>query len=72
MAARADHIDDMDVLRHGAMTEVSGGIRAPATLGPFLRSFSWGNVRQLDAVARRPLARLASAAPGRTWWEAIS
>ena len=64
MAAGADSIDDMDVLRHGAMTEVFGGIRAPSTLGSFLRSFTWGNVRQLDAVARRLLARLASAAPG--------
>ena len=32
MAAGADSIDDMDVLRH-AVTEVSGGIRAPSTLG---------------------------------------
>ncbi len=63
MAAGADSIDDMDVLRHGAMAEVFGGIRAPSTLGSFLRSFSWGNVRQLDAVARRLLAGLASAAP---------
>ena len=52
MAAGADRINDMDVLRHGAMTEVSGGIRAPSTLGSFLRSFTWGNVRRLDAVAR--------------------
>ena len=63
MAAGADSIDDMDVLRHGAMAEVFGGIRAPSTLGSFLRSFTWGNVRQLDAVGRRLLARLASAAP---------
>ena len=63
MAAGADSIDDMDVLRHGAMTEVFGGIRAPSTLGSFLRSFTWGNVRQLDAVARQLLARLASRAP---------
>jgi Transposase DDE domain group 1 len=63
MAAGADSIDDMDVLRHGAMTDVFGGIRAPSTLGSFLRSFTWGNVRQLDAVARRLLANLASAAP---------
>ena len=33
MAAGADSIDDMDVLRHGAMTAVFGGIRAPSTLG---------------------------------------
>ena len=63
MIGGADSIDDMDVLRHGAMTEVFGGIRAPSTLGSFLRSFTWGNVRQLDIVARRLLAELASAAP---------
>src|SRR5258708_17783968 len=63
MAAGADSIDDMDLLRHGAMTEVFGGIRAPSTLGSFLRSFRWGNVRQLDALARLLLAALASAAP---------
>ena len=39
-AAGADNIDDVDVLRHGAMTEVFGGIRAPSTLGSFLRSFA--------------------------------
>jgi len=63
MAAGADSIDDMDVLRHGAMTEMFGGIRAPSALGSFLRSFTWGNVRQVNAVARQLLARLASAAP---------
>jgi hypothetical protein len=45
MAAGADSIDDLDVLRHGAMGELFGGIRAPSTLGSFLRAFSWGNVR---------------------------
>jgi hypothetical protein len=63
MAAGADSIDDMDVLRHGAMAEVFGGIRAPSTLGSFLRSFTWGNVRQLDAVARRFLSALAAGTP---------
>ena len=63
MAAGTDSIDDMDVLRHGAMMEVFGGIRAPSTLESFLRSFTWGNVRQLDAVARQLLAELASRAP---------
>ncbi|HSR25378.1 MAG TPA: IS1380 family transposase, partial [Candidatus Eisenbacteria bacterium] len=63
MAAGADSIDDMDVLRHGAMPDLFGGVRAPSTLGSFLRSFTWGNVRQLDAVARRMLAELAAAAP---------
>ena len=63
MAAGADSIDDMDVLRHGAMACLFGGIRAPSTLGSFLRSFTWGNVRQLDAVARRFLAALAAGTP---------
>src|SRR5215469_4423487 len=31
MAAGADSIDDMDLLRHGAMGKVFGGIRAPST-----------------------------------------
>ena len=63
MAAGADSIDDMDVLRHGAMGMLFDGIRAPSTLGTFLRSFSWGNVRQLEAVSRRMLTSLARQAP---------
>ena len=63
MAAGADSIDDLDVPRHGAMAGLFGGIRAPSTLGSFLRSFTWGNVRQLDAVARRFLASLAAEVP---------
>jgi hypothetical protein len=63
MAAGADSIEDMDVLRHGAMPALFGGIRAPSTLGSFLRSFTWGNARQLDAVGRRLLAELAGQAP---------
>jgi len=63
MAAGADRIDDMDVLRHGAMADLFGGLRAPSTLGSFLRSFTWGNVRQLDAVARQFLVALAARAP---------
>src|SRR5229473_2915160 len=47
MAAGADSIDDMDLLRHGAMPGLFGGARAPSTLGSFLRSFTWGNVLQL-------------------------
>jgi hypothetical protein len=62
MAAGADSIDDMDVLRHGAMADLCG-VRAPSALGSFLRSFTWGNVRQLDIVGRRLLPELASAAP---------
>lgn len=60
MAAGADSIDDMDLLRDGAMETVFGGVRAPSTLGSFLRSFTWGNVRQLDSVHRSLLAALAA------------
>ena len=63
MAAGADSIDDMDLLRHGAMPDLFGGIRAPSTLGSFLRSFTWGNVRQLEKVNRELLAELAGRAP---------
>ena len=42
MAAGADSIDDMDLLRHGAMPDLFGGIRAPSTLGSHLRSYTWG------------------------------
>ena len=63
MAAGADSIDDMDVLRHGAMAVLFGGVRAPSTLGSFLRSFTWGNARQLEKVHREFLAELACQAP---------
>ena len=42
MAGGADSIDDLDLLRHGAMADLFGGVRAPSTLGSFLRSFTWG------------------------------
>jgi hypothetical protein len=41
MAAGADSIDDMDLLRHGATRALFGGIRAPSTLGSHLRSYTW-------------------------------
>jgi hypothetical protein len=63
MAAGADSIDDMDVLRHGAMSRLFVGVRAPSTLGTFLRAFTFGHVRQLDAVAARFTAGLAGQAP---------
>jgi hypothetical protein len=59
MAAGAHSIDDLDVLRHGAMPAIFGGVRAPSTLGSFLRSFTWGNVLQLGKVNRELLAELA-------------
>ncbi|HEV2376049.1 MAG TPA: IS1380 family transposase [Streptosporangiaceae bacterium] len=63
MAAGADSIDDMDVLRHGAMGALFGGVRAPSTLGSFLRAFTWGNVLQLQKVHREFLAELARRVP---------
>jgi Transposase DDE domain group 1 len=63
MIGGADSIDDMDLLRHGAMPALFGGIRAPSTLGSFLRSFTWGNVLQLGKVSRLLLAELARRAP---------
>ena len=61
MVAGADSIDDMAVLRHGAMGKVFTGAYAPSTLGSFLRAFAFGHVRQLDAVAARFLGGLAAA-----------
>ena len=59
MAAGADSIDDMALLRHGGMGKVFTGAYAPSTLGSFLRAFTFGHVRQLDAVASRLLVNLA-------------
>jgi Transposase DDE domain group 1 len=63
MVAGADSIDDMDLLRHGGMGRLFTGVRAPSTLGTFLRSFTFGHVRQLDAVASRFVIALAKNAP---------
>ena len=60
-------IDDADVLRTGGTACTLGGtVKAPSTLGTFLRSFRWGRVRQLDRVSRELLARAwqAGAGPG--------
>ena len=63
MTAGADSIEDMALLRHGAMPVLFGGIRAPSTLGPFLQSFTWGNVLQFGRMSRLMLAELARRAP---------
>ena len=65
--AGGDCIDDADALRAGATAAVLGQrVPAPSTLGTFLRSFSWGHVRQLDRVSRgaRNRAWSAGAGPG--------
>ena len=63
MVAGADSIDDMAVLRHGAMGKVFDHPYAPSTLGSFLREFRFGHVRQLDAIAARTLAGLHTHTP---------
>jgi hypothetical protein len=62
MLAGADSIDDVDVLRHGAMDRLFTGIRAPSTLGTFLRAFTWGHVRQLESAVREFTRRLTAEA----------
>lgn len=63
MVAGADSIDDMGLLRHGAMGQVFDHPYAPSTLGSFLRTFSFGHVRQLDAIASRMVCALAAHTP---------
>jgi hypothetical protein len=64
MLAGADSIDDLDLLRHGGMPRLFAGLRAPSTLGTFLRSFTHGHVQQLDTINGRLLAGLTSQVPG--------
>jgi hypothetical protein len=63
MAAGADSIDDMNLLRHGAMPALFGGVRAPSTLGSHLRCYTWGNVAQLEKAGREFLAELTGRTP---------
>ncbi len=65
--AGGDCIDDADALRAGGTEQALGCVvKAPSTLGTFLRSFRWGHVRQLDRASREALARgwAAGARPG--------
>jgi len=67
MIASATHIDHVNILRSGATQRVLGfKVMAPSTTGTFLRTFTFGHVRQLDAVASRVLANAwqAGAGPG--------
>jgi hypothetical protein len=63
MAAGADSIDDLDVIRSGGMRKVFGGVYAAATLGIFLREFTHGHTRQLSPAPGR--ARRANRGAGR-------
>ena len=67
MVLGADSIDDCGVLRAGRTGRLLGGwIPAPSTLGTFLRAFTFGHVRQLDALLGGALERAwkAGAGPG--------
>lgn len=63
MAAGADSIDDLDVIRAGGMKQLFGGVYANATLGIVLREFTHGHTLQLAAVLRRHLVALAARTP---------
>jgi hypothetical protein len=63
MAAGADSIEDLDMIRSGGMKELFGGVYACATLGIFLREFTHGHVRQLGAVLRRLVVALSQRTP---------
>ena len=67
MVLGADSIDDCELLRAGRTRRLLGGwMPAPSTLGTFLRAFTFGHVRQLDALLGRALKRAwqAGAGPG--------
>ncbi|WP_370949807.1 hypothetical protein AB5J62_20030 [Amycolatopsis sp. cg5] len=63
MVIGADSIDDLDVIRHGAMRRLFDRVRAPSTCGSWLRGFTGGHARQLTSVAAEALVRLSEQAP---------
>jgi hypothetical protein len=68
MVTGADSIDSWTASIHGPVASrrdgrLFRGIRAPSPLGTFLRPYTFGHVRQLDAVAAWFLAGLARQAP---------
>lgn len=64
MLAGGDSIEDVDVLRAGAAGVLFDDVRAPSTVGTWLRAFKWSNVRELDAVCRQTMAAAWSAGLG--------
>ncbi len=63
--AGGDCIDDAGRMRVASTPEVIGhAVRAPSTLGTFLRGFTWGHVAQLDRVLDESLRRAWSAGAG--------
>ncbi|MFE0314554.1 IS1380 family transposase, partial [Amycolatopsis sp. NPDC058986] len=63
MVLGADSIDDLDVIRHGAMPRLFDRVRAPSTCGSWLRGFTHGHARQLASAAGEALVRLAARVP---------
>jgi Transposase DDE domain group 1 len=63
MVAGADSIEDVDRLRRAGTGLLFDQIRAPSTLGTFLRAFTHGHVQQLNAVLRQTLIALAARVP---------
>lgn len=58
IVAGGSHIDHADVLRAGGTQRVLPfRVMAPSTLGTFLRAFTFGHVRQLEAVVGDTLRR---------------
>lgn len=63
MVIGGDSIEDLDVIRHGAMSRLFTGLRAPSTCGSWLRGFTHGHARQLTSVAGEALVRLSRRVP---------
>lgn len=63
MVIGADSIDDLDVIRQGAMPRLFNRLRAPSTCGSWLRGFTHGHTRQLSSVAGEALVRLSQQVP---------
>src|SRR3954453_13745884 len=63
MLAGADSIDDLDIARQGGMRSLFTSVYAPSPVGSFLRPFTHGHVRQLQAAARDTLIALACRVP---------
>lgn len=63
MAAGADSIDDLDVIRAGGTKKLFSGVYACTTLGILLREFTHGHTRQLSTVLRKHLIALAQRTP---------
>ena len=58
MVAGATHIDHADVLRAGACEAVlAHRVMAPSTVGTFLRSFTFGHIRQFEAATAEIIER---------------